>query len=127
MPVYTISVVTTGADGSASGSNTSHKFQPGTMLEAIQIDYHASAPGATTDITVTEADGLERTLLSVTNSATDGTYYPRHGTHDTDGSDSSGADLFIVEGALTVSVAGCNALDPAVQVSIQTVANRAAR
>ena len=92
------------------------------MLEAVKVDFHASAP-ATTDVTIAEADGLGRTLLTLTNVNTDGTYYPRHPLHDTDGVEGSGITPFVVEGRITVAVAGCNALDPAVTVTLMVIEN----
>lgn len=127
MPTYSIPVTTTGSAGSATGTGTlAFKVDMG-AIDAIKIDYHASAP-ATTDVTISEVDGkLEQTLLAVTDNATDGTYYPRHAIHDNAGAEISGAGLYTVEGQIQVAVAGCDALTNAVVVHIRTVENRAVR
>lgn len=126
MPVHSFPVTTTGEDGVAAGSVTTFALAPGAVLDAIKLDYGATAP-ASTDVTITEVGGLQRTVLAVANSATDGVYYPRHTTHDESGADTAGQQAFLLEGALTIAVAQSNALAPAVTVSIQTIQNMAAR
>lgn len=124
MAVYgPIGVTTTGSAGSATGSTTTVEFPPGTLLECVKIDYHASAP-ATTDLTITEAEGLQRDVLTLTDTNTDGTYYPRHGEHDPDGTAGSGVGHFVIEGALTIALAQSDALTDAVLVTFQTMRNK---
>lgn len=122
MAWHTFKVTTTGSAGSATGSTDTFDF-PLSMIDAIEVDYHASAP-ATTDVVVAEAQGLEQTVLSVADNKTDGTYYPRHALHDADGAELSSVGAFVVEGPLTISVAGCDALTDAVTVRIKTVRNK---
>jgi len=109
-----VKVTTTGDDASASGSGNSDICNG--KLHAVYLDYHASAPGATTDVTLALAEAPAATLLTVTDSATDGWYFPRQQVCDT-----AGAGLtydgtrtinepFPVTGRLTVSVAQSNAL-----------------
>lgn len=89
------------------------------VLSHVHVDYHASAPG-TTDVTISEAGGLGRTLLTLTNRNTDGTFYPAVAQTDGTGAAFSPASygLFYIEGTpLKVDVAGCDALTDAVKVS----------
>ncbi len=67
--------VNTGTDG--AGTATLSQYLTGELL-AIGIDYHASAD-AGTDVTVSVSTptGPAQTLLTVSNSKTDGWYYPR--------------------------------------------------
>jgi hypothetical protein len=126
MSIRSVQVNTTGADGAAVGSETSDwELQP-CVLETIKVDYHASAP-VTTDVTISEAGGLGRVLLTLTNVKDDGWYYPRHTTHDDSGADVGSRMPYILEGAITVSVAGCNALAPAVNVRLQVIENHHVR
>ena len=126
MPDYTLVVNTTGSAGSATGSKTTPALESGQVLEAIKVDYHGSAP-ATTDLVVSEVGGLQQTLLTLTNTNTDGIYYPRHALHDAVGAEGSGLDLFQVEGQLQVAVSGCDALAPAVTVTLRTLSGAQVR
>ena len=123
MPIYRLKVTTTGVGGSAVGSAVLPFDLPPCLLEAVKVDYHASAPN-TTDLTLVETKGLGRTLLTLANNATDGTYYPRHTTHDTAGADAGSKTPFVVEGPLQVSLAQCDALIDAVTVDLLLVENR---
>lgn len=129
MPTMTVHVTTTGSAGSASGDTTVEFPIPFGFIDAIELDYHGSAP-ATTDVTVTEVDtdGLEQTVLSVSNSNTDGTYYPRHTLHlGSDGSELAQYGPFVVEGKLKVSVAQSDALTNAVIAKIRWFENASIR
>jgi hypothetical protein len=123
MPIIgPITVTTAGVAGSAVGSaDLPYKLDP-CLLEAVKIDYHASAP-VTTDVTISEVQGLGRNLLVVSNNATDGTYYPRHTTHDPVAADAGNKTPYVIEGTIRVSVAQADALTGAVQVWLQTVDN----
>lgn len=115
---YPVKVVTTGSNGSASGSADSDPING--ILRAIKVDYHASAPGATTDLTITELSAMGRTLLTKTDTATDDIVYP---TVEAD--DAAFAAItdtvwpICIDGRVRVSVAQCNALNPAVTVYLQ--------
>ena len=122
MPIRTLKVTTTGDAGLATGTKTSDFELRPSILDAVKVDYHASAP-ATTDLTISEAGGLGRTLLTLSNINTDGTYYPRHTTHDNVGADAGSKAPYIIEGKITVALAGCDALVDAVTVSLQIVEN----
>lgn len=67
---HRVTVNTTGSAGSATGSATLSLGRPG-FVRAIAVDYHASAPGATTDLTIKADSASGATLFTVTNSATD--------------------------------------------------------
>lgn len=109
-------VTTTGSAGSASGG--AMEPIPGGFgrVVAVDVDFHASAP-ATTDVTLTAAG---RTILAVTNSATDKTYYPRHAVQTSAGADiaSRNEEAPVAFDDLTVAVVQSNALDPAVTVTV---------
>lgn len=129
MPTMTVHVTTTGSAGSASGDTTIEFPIPLGFIDAIELDYHGSAP-ATTDVTVVETDtnGLEQTILSVSDNNTDGTYYPRHKLHlGADGSELTNYGPFVVEGKLKVSVVQCDALTNAVIAKIRWFENASIR
>lgn len=122
----TIAVTTTGSAGSATGSTTSPRIV-GEIL-GIDVNYHASAPG-TTDLTIA-ADGVSggqaaRNILVITNSATDAYKVPMAPVVDA----ANAASLYaaagepverpmVVNGTVTVSLAGCDALTNAAVVTI---------
>lgn len=114
-----LKVTTTGADGAAGGTKQTELPVTG-FIESIQLDYHASAPGTTMDVTITEVGGLGRTILTRTNTATDGIFYPRVPAQDTNGADITGQYTWIyLSGThILVTVAQSNALDPAVTAKI---------
>lgn len=114
-----LKVTTTGANGSAGG--TAQTTLPVTgFIESIQVDYDGTAPGGTTDLTLTEVGGQGRTILTRTNTATDGLFYPRVPAQDTNGADITGQYtwLYLSGAHILATVAQCNALDPAVTVKI---------
>jgi len=116
--VASTAITTTGAAGSSTGSGTV-SCVPG-ELAFVKLDYHASAPGATTDVALTQA--VEPTaILTNTDSATDTTVCPKLTCVDTTGTaiTNSHAPLYI-HGAVSVAVAQCNALTAAVTVTIGT-------
>lgn len=112
-----INITTTGSAGSASGTTTSGRIRG--WLYAINVDYHASAP-ATTDITITEANSIGRTLYSKANSVTDVTVYPYIQATDTTGTALSGVyqPIYIDWSGVTVALAQCDALTNAVVVTL---------
>ena len=116
--IASATITTTGSAGSATGSGTV-SCVPG-ELAFIARDYHASAPGATTDVTITQA-AAPTAILTVTDSATDAINCPsltRVTTANVAITDSS-APLYI-HGPVSVAVAQCNALTGAVVVTIGT-------
>jgi len=121
MDLVKLAVATTGSDGSATGSATSVMVSG--VIYAIYLDYHASAP-ATTDVTLRMAGTPYESILSISNSNSDGWYYPRRQVCGADGTGltydgtHAVAEPFVVHDRLTLSVAGCNALSPAVTAYI---------
>jgi len=120
MPVYTIPVTTVGANGAATGSETTDFDFPTAFLDAIAVEFGATAP-ATTTVVVAESEGLGRTLLSLAAGNTDKTYYPRHLLHKEDGTDDTVRDMFVIQGPISITVDDCNALSPAVTVKVSVL------
>lgn len=115
-----IAVTTVGADGSAVGNNV------GTIpihgeIKALRVDWHASAP-ATSDIDITlEADASHpQTVLYDKDDAKDDLWvYPHVQATSTAGAGITGVYVPIVgSGYPKVAVAQCNALAPAVTVTV---------
>ena len=108
-------VTTTGSAGSASGTASVSLVG---YLNAIKIDWHASAP-ATSDITIIEVGGLARTIYTKSNSVTDVTFYPALQQGDNTGTAITGAygRVYIPYVALTISIVQCDALAAACVVS----------
>lgn len=115
--VVTLDVSTSGG---GSGTKTDTVTRHGRLL-AIGLDYHASAD-AGTDVTVSVTDqiGPALTLLAVSNSKTDGWFYPRAGAVTTANVAITGsAELIPFYGKLQVDVAQAGgALSPAVRVTL---------
>lgn len=112
-----IQVTTTGSAGSATGSTTGTNLVHGYLM-GVYIDYHASAP-STTDITISEANGLGRTLLAVSDNATDGAYNPQCQICDNGGTAKTFYWPYYLDGVnIKVDVAQSNALAPAVTVKL---------
>lgn len=115
-PEVTVNVTTTGSAGSATGSGTSDIIYG--EIDAVFINYHASAP-STTVVTISESGGAGRTILTAPAGNTDITYYPRLQPQDTVGSIIPGVQsrFFIGGRKLTVSVTASNALTNAAIVT----------
>ena len=114
-----IAVTTTGGDGAAVGTARSPRALAG-ELYAIHLDWAGTAPG-TSDITVTvEAEGSRPavTLYSKENAATDLWIYPTVEQTDTAGVGRSTYQRIVIAGRIKVTVAGCNALAPAVTATL---------
>jgi hypothetical protein len=116
--IISISVDTVGANGSAVGSAITDATYSG-YIEAVQVDYNGSAP-ATTDLNVNESGGLGRTLMTLTDRNTDGTFYPRHFVHGITGVESTTnvTRYYIHQSKIQVAIAGSNALTGAAVVHI---------
>jgi hypothetical protein len=110
----TLTIVTTGGDGAATGSATTIPIN-GFLLDVF-VDYNAAVP-ATTDLTI--SDSVFGNLFVRSNSATDGWFAPRKQTCDGVAADTGQYDLIPVHGQLTISLGGCNALDPAATVTVR--------
>jgi hypothetical protein len=112
--IVEISVNTVGSAGSAVGASTSLVTVTG-YLEAVQLDYHTSAP-ATTDVNVNEVNGLGRVLLTIADNKTDAVYYPRPFVHGVTGAASTtNVTRYYLSGAhIQIAVAGSDPLTGAV-------------
>lgn len=116
---YTVTLNTTGSAGSASDSQVT-EFIHGWFLDAYPA-YHASAPGATTDLTIGQTGHADK-ILTLTNNATSGRYAPRQGLVTRAGAAITDShDLIPVNGTLTVAIAQCDALTAAAVVTIRVL------
>lgn len=111
-----VQVTTTGGAGVATGSADSPAMM-GELLD-IYLDFSASAP-ATTDTTIAfKEQGGD--VLVVTNSVTDARLHPRAKPVDNANVAITNAnDKFYLNGALTISLAQCDALAPALTAYIR--------
>jgi hypothetical protein len=116
-----LAVTTTGSAGSATGSTTSETVF-GELLDVF-LDFHASAPG-TTDTTLAYATGGQGVgnIVVVTDSATDARLAPRQKCVDNaNAAITNSFDRFWINGAVTLSLAGCDALTDAVVAYIRVL------
>jgi len=116
MRIAKIEVVTTGADGSATGTAYSTSPLSGELV-ALKVDWGTTAPAGTSDIAITSEKSPTITYYTKDNAATDVWVYPV--VQSTDNAGGAVADQYQhypVVDRLKVVVAGCNALDPAVTV-----------
>lgn len=112
-----ISVPTTGSAGSATGSQTG-TLQLRGYLMGVRIDYDPAAP-ATTIVTITEAGGMRRTLLTAPASATDVTFNPQALVNKPDGTSAAFYWPFYLDGVnVTVAVSASDELAAAVVVTL---------
>lgn len=117
MATWQGTITTTGSAGSATGLLRTPRIRG--HIEAITIDYHASAP-ATTNIYIDEIGGLGQEVVARTDSTTDVSGSLRVGAIDKAGSAISGSAVryFIDDHVLEITVNDSNALAAAVVVSI---------
>lgn len=78
---YTGQIVTSGGAGTSTGDATVGPVN-GRVL-AIYVDYNSDAN--TSDLTFATVNAPIQTILTLTNTNTDGWYYPRAGVHSTAG------------------------------------------
>jgi hypothetical protein len=112
-----VPVTTTGSAGSATGTGRSPSLN-GFLLD-IYFDF-AAAP-STTDTTVAfEAGSGGGTILTLTNTNTDVLHAPRKNASDNAGTAITGVyDCYPLNGVVTVALAQCDALAPAVTAYIR--------
>lgn len=106
-----------GSAGAATSNATSDQAIDGVVM-AVYVRYNGSPPSATTDVTIaTAAAGDEapsRTLLTLTNSATDGWRDIRAQSIGVTGSAISGSYVPMpITDRIKVTIAGANAADSA--------------
>lgn len=114
-----IAVTTTGSAGSATGTAYSNTTVSGELF-ALYVDWHASAPAGTSDITITvdsDDNAPAVTLYAKTNAVTDLWVYPVVQSTDTAGAGVTGVyQHILVSGKIKVVIAQCDALAPAATV-----------
>jgi hypothetical protein len=111
-----VAVTTTGSDASATGTGTTKSLH-GFLLD-VYLDFHASAPN-TTDTTIAYAE-RGGNIVAVANSSTDALIAPRQKLVDlANAAIADSHDRFALNGALTVTLAGCNSLTPALTAYIR--------
>ena len=115
---HTLKVTTTGSAGSASGSG--HLSLPISRLVAVHLNYDSAAPGGTTDVTITApGNPASRTLLTVSNNATDGWYFPKEQDMGNTGSLITGSYSDpLIHDSLDMAVAQSDALTDAVVATV---------
>lgn len=113
----TLAVDTVGGDGVATGSATSGILTG--YIYDIYLNYHASAPAGTTDVTVAYAVPAGGNILANANSATDALFMPRKAACDNAAGALTWYDQYYINGTLTVTVAQSNALTAAVTATIR--------
>lgn len=107
-----VSVTTTGTAGSATGDSTSAAING--WIESIYLDFNGSAPGSTTDTTVSFST-RGGNILAVSNSATDALFTPRAKPVDNaNGAITNAHARFACNQAVKVALDGCDALTDAV-------------
>ena len=113
---YSVAITTTGVAGSATGSGTLAISKQG-FLEYLYFDYDATAP-ATTDVTVSYPNVPPGgNVLAAANTVTDALKFPRATCVDNaNAAITNSFTKFPVRGGLSVDVAQCDALAPAVTV-----------
>jgi hypothetical protein len=76
---------TTGGAGVSTANATSTVVLKG-RVSAAYVQYNGSPPAGTTDLTIatlgTSPSPPANTILTITDAATDGWFYPRHQIHD---------------------------------------------
>lgn len=118
-----LTITSSGADGSASGSATTQSVIQGRVVR-VDVDF-AGGITTTTDLTLAGANDLvSANIVNITNSATDAVLYPHvqvtnnAGTGLTLDGTRLKTDYYPVADVLTLSIAQTTAATPAVTVDI---------
>jgi hypothetical protein len=110
-----IAVTTTGSAGSASGTTTSDTLSG----ELVDIYFDFGAAPATTDTTVSYAD-RGGNIVVLTNSNTDALIAPRQKYVDNaNAAITNSFGPFVLNGAITIALAQCDALAPALTAYVR--------
>lgn len=109
-----ISIAVTGAvgnDGEATANTTADNPVNG-IVRAVHLTYVGSPPAATTDVAIAGATTPALDILTVSNAATDGWFYPLWQAVDEDASaiTNQGAPV-VVDDRIKVTITGANAAD----------------
>lgn len=92
-----------GADGSATFTTTTEHIR-GKIL-SIDVLYEASVPAATTDVVISDGQGSNEAILTLTDKVADGRFYPRTTVDDVVGvAIASTVEYHYVDGPLTIVV-----------------------
>jgi len=107
---------TGGAGVSTANATTSIKHEG--LVAAVYVKYNGAPPAATTDVTVvtlgTSPNAPALTLLSITDAATDGWFFPRAVQHlNTDASALTTHTFLPISDNVKVTIAGANDGDSA--------------
>ncbi len=78
----TLALTTTGTTGAAAGAGTFGPFYAG-ELHAVYLDY--AAVTSVTNVILTQSENPQQALLTVSDNATDGWYFPRNTAVDSAG------------------------------------------
>jgi len=119
-----VSVTTTGSAGSATGSAVTEDVIKGRIVR-VDVNFHASAPGATTDLTLAQTnEDQAANIVSLTDTATDVTVYPTvqltdnaGGARTLDGTRPL-VDYYPVSDTLTATVSQSDALTDAAVLEV---------
>lgn len=126
MTFYTATVST---DASGDGTNLDDNGNPqwsgvfSGLLMAVKFDF-AAGTDAGADTTLTEPQGLGRTIATETDSKTDITFYPQVASTDNEGAALTGVyqHMLVDSSNLKVTIAdGGNAVAGAVKVIVQVI------
>ena len=119
---HQVGVTTAGSAASATG--TAYFYGARGVLARLSGNWHASAPGATSDVTIVETwAGGSRTLYTKSNAVTDFDFVPQVAAADNTGTAIAGAYGMIIlnGGTITVTVSQSDALTDCLIVSLTTV------
>jgi hypothetical protein len=107
-----------GSAGSATANATSSTIISG-EISAVYVRYNDSPPAGTTDVTIAGANVPAAAILTLTDAATDGWFFPRAIAHDAAGAavtfDGTN-EIYVkipVHDTIKVTIAGANAGDSA--------------
>lgn len=122
MAIEIVKITTVGSAGSATGSATVNGLRG--ILARLAVNWHASAPAGTTDITIVETwDGGSRTLYAKTNAVTDVDFAPQIAAADNAGAAITGAygPVVLTGGVITITIAQTDALTDCAIITLVTV------
>ena len=114
---HSLKVSTTGSSASATGSGSLALAR--CKLLAVYVDYHASAPASTAVTISAPGNPAARTILTITNNATDAWYFPKEQDMGNTGSAITGSYSHpLIHNNLLLEIAGADALTDCVDATI---------
>lgn len=106
--------VAVGGNGVATANQTGITKTSG-MVMGVYVKYNDAPPAGTTDVTIatlgTYPSAPARTILAITNAATDGWFYPRVEVCSTAGAALGEYTLIPIDDKIKVTIAQANAAD----------------